>query len=390
MRLAVVASHPVQYDAPLLRTLAERLDLMVYYGQAGTPEQQAAAGFGVAFEWDVDLTAGYRSDVLTNVSQQPDLSAFAGTDTPEMGARLDADGPFDALLVLGWYQKAFWQATLAARRRGIPVLVRGDSRLPAGRAGERDRLKGLARGLLYPVMLRAFSAALPVGTLSHRYYRAYHYPEARLFASPHAVDNDWFAARATPAAGAALRSEVGIQASAEVVAFAGKLIDFKRPLDVVDAVARLVADGRPAHLMVAGAGPLEAELSRRATAAGVPHVPLGFCNQSRMPAVYAAADVLALPSTARETWGLVANEALACGTPVVLSDSVGAALDLGVPPVGRTFPVGDVAALAAALGAILADPPGREDIAARIDRYSLARAADGILAAVRSVSRRPS
>lgn len=389
MRLAVLATHPVQYYAPLFRTLAERVELMVYYGQRGSPEQQAAAGFGVAFEWDVDLLAGYSSTFLDNVATRPDLSTFPGTDTPDVGARLDADGPFDALLVLGWYQKTFWQGVLAARRRGIPVLVRGDSRLAPPGSGLKGRLKDVARHGLYPLALRGFAAALPVGAHSERYYRAYRYPADRLFRSPHAIDTAWFAERGTAEAGRALREEVAIGPSETVVLFAGKLVPFKRPGDVVDALARMREGGTTARLMIAGSGSLEDEVAARADATGVPTTFLGFCNQSRMPAVYAAADVLALPSTARETWGLVANEALACGTPVVLSDAVGSAPDLGVPPTGRSFPLGDVDALALALADVLANPPDPASFAEVNERFSLTRAADGIVRAMASVRGNP-
>ncbi len=79
----------------------------------------------------------------------------------------------------------------------------------------------------------------------------------------------------------------------------------------------------------------------------------GFQNQTELPAWYAAADVLVLPSDGGETWGLVVNEALACGTPAVVSDAVGCAPDLALDRdpgrTGAVFAVGDPAALADAV-----------------------------------------
>ena len=135
-------------------------------------------------------------------------------------------------------------------------------------------------------------------------------------------------------------------------------------------------------VLVAGAGPLEHEMTAAARKAGVSLHMLGFCNQTEMPAAYAAADILVLPSES-ETWGLVANEALACGRPVVLSDAVGAAPDLAADKTaGRVFPVGDVAALAAILNDIVRSPPTPAMIAAKSEIYSLGAAADGIEAAL--------
>src|SRR5437868_9871325 len=118
MRLAVVASHPIQYQAPLFRALAGMLDLDVYFAHRATAADQAAAGFGVDFEWDVDLLSGYDHYFLRNVSRAPGTSYFRGCDTPEIRARLDRHH-YDAVLVMGWYLKSFWQSVAAARSRGI-------------------------------------------------------------------------------------------------------------------------------------------------------------------------------------------------------------------------------------------------------------------------------
>jgi glycosyltransferase involved in cell wall biosynthesis len=242
-----------------------------------------------------------------------------------------------------------------------------------------------AKALAYPPLLRTFDAALFVGQRSRAYYEHYHYPQTRLFFSPHCVDTDWFAARATPDAGRELRDRLGIGLDERVVLFAGKLVPFKRPLDVVEACA--AAPG--AHLVVAGSGELEEALSSRAATLGVKLHPLGFLNQTQMPSAYAAADVLVLPSNGRETWGLVANEALACGLPTIVSDTAGCALDLAADgAAGRIFPMGDVDALGRTIREVLAHPPSRAAIAAKSAAYSLDSAVDGAETALTIVSAR--
>jgi len=380
-RLAAVVSHPIQYYAPFFRTLAKRVDLHVFFGQTLSPAQQAGAGFDTPFDWDVDLLSGYSSTFLTNVARRPGPSHFFGCDTPEIGARLK-EGRFDAVLVLGWYLKAFVQATWAAKRLGLPVLARGDSQLGTPRGPATRAVKALA----YPPLLRAFDAALYVGQRSRAYYEHYGYPPERLFFSPHCIDTDWFAARATAGAGRALRHRLGIVPEDKVVLFAGKLLPFKRPLDVVEACAGLAG----VHVVVAGSGELERAMVERAAALDVALHPLGFLNQTEMPAAYAATNVLVLPSTGRETWGLVANEALACGTPIIVSDAVGCAPDLAADgAAGRVFPLGDVASLRQMILTMLNAPPSNEAIAARSNAYGLAAAADGVGAALAAVLRRP-
>src|SRR5262245_43190287 len=101
-RLAIVASHPVQYYAPLFRALAQRLDLKVFYAHRATQGDQASAGFGVEFDWDVDLHSGYDNVFLRNVASQPGLDHFSGCDTPGIGELL-SQGKFNAVLVQGWH-----------------------------------------------------------------------------------------------------------------------------------------------------------------------------------------------------------------------------------------------------------------------------------------------
>jgi glycosyltransferase involved in cell wall biosynthesis len=378
MKLAILTSHPVQYYAPLFRELASRVDLHVFYAHNATPQQQAEAGFGHAFAWDVDLTSGFAHSFLPNVAARAGTDHFWGCDTPSIGAMLKAGG-FNAVLSLGWHLKSLVQGILAAKRLGLPVMVRGDSHLGT----QRSALKTFTKAVTYPGLLRVFNAALYPGKATRAYFEYYGYPAERLFHSPHCVDTARFAKGASREARANLWDSLGIGVDEPIVLFAGKLVAFKRPLDVVEAVALIRANGIPAHVMVAGSGELEHEMTALAKALGVPLHHLGFQNQSQMPAAYAASAILALPSTARETWGLVCNEAIACGTPIVVSDQVGCAPDLASDSnVGRVFPMGDISAFAGALTAALNNPPNPAAIRDLSERYSVSAAVDGIVAAL--------
>ncbi len=224
-----------------------------------------------------------------------------------------------------------------------------------------------------------------MGERSRAYYKHYGYPTRQLFFSPQCVDAEWFASHATPARGRALRSCLGIGTEENAVLFAGKLIPLKRSIDVIEACATHGLSGT--HLIVAGSGQLEGAMRERADSLGVKLHLLGFQNQTEMPGVYAAADALILPSS-QETWGLVANEALACGTPIVVSDAVGCAPDLAADQTaGRTFPVADTAALSRAIKEILTSPPPPEAIAAKSNGYTVDAAVDGIERAMAAIAR---
>jgi glycosyltransferase involved in cell wall biosynthesis len=242
------------------------------------------------------------------------------------------------------------------------------------------------KAIIYPRLLRAFDAALYVGQRSRSYYTHYEYPADRLFFSPHCVDTAWFGSRATEAERQRLRSALGIAPQTLIVLFAGRLVAFKRPVDVVAAVGKCHIK---AEVMVAGSGELEADIKSAAASCEVRLHLLGFRNQSEMPSAYAAADCVVLPSDGRETWGLVANEALACGRPVVISSSCGCAPDLAADgQVGRIFPEGDLTALADAIRALVVTPPSAAAIAAVSEAYSLDAAVAGIRSAAERVATR--
>lgn len=373
MRLGVLASHPIQYQAPLFRELSRRLDLQVLFAHRQSPQQQAKAGFGVDFDWDIDLLQGYRHEFMLNRAAKPGVDRFSGCDTPEISERIRC-GRFDAFLVTGWYLKSYWQAVQACNRMGVPVMVRGDSQLLT----PRNPFKHWLKSLIYPNLLRRFDAALYVGQRNRDYLMHYGMPDERLFFAPHCVDTGFFNESARRANRAATRTEWGVSVTGQAVLFAGKLVGVKRATDLINAVAILRSIGMDVSAVVAGDGELRAATEFLSQRLGVPTTYMGFCNQTELPAIYASADALVLPSES-ETWGLVVNEALASGTPCVVSDACGCAPDLIVPGVtGETFPVGDVPALARALEACLKIPRASSALSAHSEAYSVSAAADGV------------
>lgn len=378
LRIGFLLSHPIQYFTPIFRELAKHCDLTVFYAHRQTAEQQARAGFGVAFEWDVDLLSGYHSRFLNNVARAPSTDAFFGCNTPEIAAEI-ANGAFDAFVVPGWALLAYWQAVRACRRAQVPVFVRGDSQL-VGRRGGAIRL---AKSLAFRRVLRQFDGYLFVGQRNRAYLQHYGAPSDRLFFSPHCVDNEAFRAAA-----AVVRQRAGTSKSdpgrPRRLLFVGKLIERKHPFDLLQAAAQVRVPGGQVEVAFAGAGELQDALTKAAAATGVRAHFHGFANQSELPAIYAAADVIVLPSDAQETWGLVINEAMACGVPAVVSDVVGCGPDLVESGLtGEIFPLGNVAALARRIEAVLAFD--REStvraLAERMETYSPTQAAQGIAGA---------
>ncbi len=390
-RLAVVLSHPTQYYSPWFRHLAGPEGLgdgglrVFYLWDFGVAERRDPQ-FGRTFRWDVDLLSGYESEFVPNVARDPGTHHFGGLDNPGLGARLAAYRP-GALLLFGYNWKAHLGALAWARRRGVPVLLRGDSHwLGRGRPA-------VARRVALHLLFRQFAGFLTVGAANRDYYRAVGVPESRLFFAPHAVDATQFdPRRPEPAEAAArLRRELGLQGR-RVLLFAGKFRAAKQPGPLLDAF--LDVAGPDDALVFVGDGEEREALERRAAArpdALVRFLP--FANQSEMPSRYLLGDVFALPSRGSyETWGLAVNEAMHLGRPCLVSDLVGCQRDLVLPgETGWVFPADDAGALRAAVRAALTAPPAElarlgRAATERVAPYSYARAAAGLRSALESLA----
>jgi glycosyltransferase involved in cell wall biosynthesis len=263
------------------------------------------------------------------------------------------------------------------------VLVRDEQTLLHSRPLARRAMKALALRALY-----AQSSALYIGEQNRRYFAHFGMPANRMFAARYCVDNAYFQRRAAELAPQrdALRARFGIAGDRPVVLFAGKLIEKKQPLRLIEAFARVRAQTL-CSLLIAGDGPLRAEAVRLVAQLNVPDVHFaGFLNQSEMPEAYGAADLFVLPSKLHETWGLVVNEAMNFALPVVVSDKVGCAADLVRSGAnGFIAPHDNTSRLTGAIGALVADSDLRARFGAVsrkiIDRYSIEACADGIVAA---------
>lgn len=383
LRLGILATHPVQYHAPLYRALSTdpRVRLTVYFAHRPTPIEQGV-GFGVPFAWDVDLTSGFDHVFLKNVSRSPSVSHFGGCDTPSIADIVRREG-FDAFLVMGWHSRSYLQAAFAGWRNRTPMLVRGDSQLDPS----EPMVKRLAKRTLYPVFIKRFAACLSVGQRSEQYFRRY--GATTVIRAPHYVDNAFFAAGATVEARAASRAEWGLPDDALVCLFAGKFVEKKRPADIVEALA-LQSDPRLWALFV-GDGELRPAIQARARERRVQTHFVGFMNQTAIRRAYAAADLLILPSDAGETWGLVVNEAMASGRPAIVSNAVGCAPDLIIPGVtGFSYQLGDVRTLGALVSRAASERAICEEMGTmarrKIAEYSVTAAAEGVVTAARGAA----
>ena len=388
MKLLILASHPVQYHAPVFRGVLDRLaaaghEGLVVYLSDFSIQGYRDREFGTSFAWDEPLLAGYRSVVL-NANQTVQPAGFAGLDAPGFARLLAQERP-DRLLVHTLNYRGAIAAVLQARWRGIPCTLRVETN---DVAVPRSPWKGIARSLLYRLLYQLFDSAVAIGSYSRDHLIHHGIQGDRVDLAYYCVP-DRFAAIAPndkQDQRDRLRQELGIDPDRTVILFSGKLIPKKNPGLILDAIATLPPERRQKFcVLFLGSGQLEGALRDRAAA--LPEVPvhfLGFKNQKELPPYYLAADVLALLSQrAGETWGLVANEGLQAGLPCVVTEAVGCHRDFDRTfSLFQTVPVGDAIAAGRAFDR-LADLPRQFDrYAAHVGDISIDRAAERIAVAI--------
>lgn len=369
--------------------MCDEIALEVYYMDDQGVRQYRDPEFGVSIQWDMPLLEGYSWHLLSNRSPWPETDHFFRFIHPQIIGVLRRER-YDALIVHGYNRATQWLAFLGAWASQTPLLLRGESTL----LGRRPWWAASKR-LLLGTLFRGMQGMLAIGMRNRQFYRAFGVPENRIFFTPYAVDNERLlaeAARLCPRRDE-LRRVVGWPSDRPVILYVGKLIPRKRPMDLLEAFSRLTADF-PAVLVFLGEGSERTRLMEEVGRRRLSHVVItGFVNRGDISRYYAAADILVLPS-AHEPWGLVLNEGMCFGLPIIASDMVGAAPDLVRPGEnGIVYPMGDVDALAHALLALLADPGRRAGTGARsreiVAAYSYDADVRGVLEALHTLPSRP-
>lgn len=380
MKIAVFATHPIQYHIPWFKRLAAQpgVELKVYYAMIPDAQQQGV-GFGVSFSWDIPMLEGYEWELLPNAKPAPGLRGFFASSTPAVYTILKKARP-DVVILTGWQALPLLQALWAAIRLRLPRLIRGEANaLRARRRWVRP---------LHRLLLSRFQAFLAIGKANRDFYLKNGIAARRIFASPYFIDNQRFEEQFNRAITerAAIRANWDVPTAHTCYLYAGKLEPKKRIMDLLAAFERACRHNPAMHLLVAGTGELMGQAQAFASNRGLPVTFAGFLNQTEITRAYAAADCLVLPSDYGETWGLVVNEAMACGRPALVSDRVGCGPDLIEDgKTGAIFPFGDIDALTGRLIDLAADAARLQrmgqEAKAKIGHYSVEQAVAGTLAA---------
>jgi 1,2-diacylglycerol 3-alpha-glucosyltransferase len=274
----------------------------------------------------------------------------------------------DLVLCGGYNYGASWQALLWCRRHGVPFVLWSESNVKDIRPGRR-----FVEFLKRQFLCRCDGFVVP-GQSALQYLTTYNIPDARIFTAVNAVDNDFFASAASLARQHAVRLRRELDLPARYFVFAGRLVQEKGVFELMSAYSKLDETlRREVGLVFVGEGPYRQQLE-----CGANHVSpgevrfVGFAQRERLAVYYSLAESLILP-THTDPWGLVVNEAMACGLPIIVTDVAGCSTDLVSENWnGKIVPAKDVAALASAMDNVAANL----EVAASMGRNSEKRIAD--------------
>jgi len=358
VRLAIVVTHPIQHFVPFYRALAADpgIDLHVFYGAPIGVKSYFDKEMQSEISWNMDMLGGYSHEFLGEVPANGQ-SSVRQPSSPEISTRLKAFGP-DVLLVYGHAQANVYRAIWWCRRNRVPLMTIGDSEL----LRERTTTTRMAKEVIVRQIFRRYSAFLSVGDRNADFYAYYGAPRDRIFRCPFTIDEITYRAARTDRG--ALRAEArrayDIADDAIVTLFVGKLSSRKRPVDLIEALAQSKGS-RGVTALFAGNGEQLEAVRARAAQTGVDARFAGFVNVDKLPALYAAADMLVHPSQA-DPHPLICSESACIGLPMLLSDRVGAAGPTDIARPGENaliFPCADTAALAVLIDKLADDDAKR-------------------------------
>jgi glycosyltransferase involved in cell wall biosynthesis len=340
--------------------------------------------------------------ITTNMSQLWELRLESGHVLPRgFLARMQAlrraltrDREPTILHLAGWGHPVLLGALLMARSLRIPVAVESDTAERRPDRSWRDFWRHWVKKLLYPPLFRLPSRFLPGGTRQARYLGRYGVKQERMTIAQMTVDVcaiRRFCSQDREAVRAAARARWGMSADARIVLFVGRLEVAKGLQELLSAFARAVIEENDLCLAIVGDGSLRAHVEAIAAKPDCRVTYLGRLSGDDVLRGYLAADLLVLPSLF-EPWGLVINEAMACGLPVIVSDRVGCAEDLVRPgETGLIVGAGREIDLTSAIRQLARDEPARRHMGQAAERlisdWTLGNEARNIVSAWHEIAR---
>ena len=333
MNILFISTHPIQYHAPLFSYLTKHFPfpIKIIYTLGEQYESIRDDDFGVKRTWNLDLLSGYDYEFIENSATRPSSNGYWGIQNPTLIKRIEEIQP-NVILIYGWKHHSHLEVMRYFKGK-TPILFRGDSTSLDDQ--EKFFLFNVIRYKILNWVYKHVDYVLSPGSASDLYFEKSGLRISQIIRAEHAIDNIHFSSFSIEEEWRLkeLRNQISIGADELVFVFAGKFIEKKNPLLLIKAFKLLALENDKVRLVLVGNGILEQQMRNEIDSLSETISKridlLPFQDQHEMKIIYRLADVFVLPSKGpEETWGLSINEALASGTPVLVSDKAGCAQDL--------------------------------------------------------------
>jgi glycosyltransferase involved in cell wall biosynthesis len=322
-RLCVVFTHPTQHHGPLWRKLSENPDLGLKVLYLSDENQQSGDSFlGAASQpWDVDLTSGYDYEYLKDLSGKVPTQRKKTVISP---ALVDYIHPrhCDAVFMQSFVNYSYRLTAFLCKLRGVPLIMQNDASMMSDARYSRQRL--VVMSVLYPWMNNLADYWLSCGDHNEIHLRHYGVDDAKIIRGCHPIDGDRFeqTIAAQPEELQRIRQELAGENDTVLYGFMGKYIERKNPFEFIDAIAAAHQHDSRIRGVLFGGGELEPAINQRLAELNGEVINYGFVNQAKIPLYFAALDAFVVTSWI-DPHPLVVSEAMASGTPPILSDHCG-------------------------------------------------------------------
>ncbi len=379
-RLVIITEIIAPYRIPVFNALAQHseIDLRVIFLAKTDPSTRQWRIYADEIRFAYEILPSWRTR----------LKKYNLLLNQKVAGALRKANP-DAIVCGGYNYLASWQALRWARRNHVRFLLWCESTSNDHRSGHR-----MVESLKKNFFDKCDGCIVP-GTAAGEYASQMGVSREHIFIAPNAVDNDLFASLANDARRNGPRVRAELNLPARYFLFVGRLVRSKGVFELWEAYGSLNENLRSQFgLVFAGDGPLRSELESIAKSISPGTLRFaGFVQRDELASYYGLADCLVF-STHSDPWGLVVNEAMACGLPVICGQSAGCAADL-VKANGRLIDSRNVDQLAHAMEELARDADLRRQMSREslkiIRNYSPERCATGIAqAALASSSTRRS
>ena len=219
-KLAIITTHPIQYQTPLFKKLAKKLpNLQVFFASRhGLSSKYIDPEFRKKIKWDIGsrMLDGYKSEFSKN--QNKNINQFS-LNFLNLEKKL-IKGNYDHILVLGWNNLLYISAILYALKHKIKLILRVETNLLL----KINPIKRLIKKIILKNLFKKINYFLAIGILNKNFLLNHNVPRKKIYSGPYFVDNNFFSKKIKKKS----------KNKKKIVLFVGKLIQRKNPFEFLN------------------------------------------------------------------------------------------------------------------------------------------------------------